>query len=127
MVSIDNASAVPIYEQVKDGLRGLVARKLLGPGDQVPPIRGLAELLVVNPNTIARAYRELILEGFLETRKGEGAFIARGAVIKASNGMESVRRRLVDNIILARRAGLAWKDVQSAIHEAKEEEANVEK
>ena len=127
MIRIDNSSAVPIYEQVKDGLRGLVARKLLGPGDQVPPIRGLAELLVVNPNTIARAYRELILEGFLESRKGEGAFIARGAVSRASNGMESIRRRLVDHILLSRRSGLSWKDVQSAIQEAKEEDFHVEK
>jgi GntR family transcriptional regulator len=124
MIEIDPRSTVPIYEQVKDGLRGLVSRKVLQPGDQVPPIRGLAESLVVNPNTIARAYRELILEGFLESRKGEGAYVAAGAGTKASNGLELVRQRLVDAIVLGRRAGLSWKDVQTAVQKAKEEENN---
>src|SRR5688572_1850480 len=124
MILIDNRSSVPIYEQIKDGVRALVTRKILLPGDQVPPIRGLAETLVVNPNTIARAYRELILEGFLESRKGEGAYVAAGAGVKASNGLETVRQRLVDAILLSRRAGLNWKDVHAAIQKAKEEEAN---
>ena len=122
MISIDNRSTVPIYEQVKDALRGLVLRKLLVPGDQVPPIRGLAETLVVNPNTIARAYRELILEGFLETRKGEGAYIAAKAGMKASNGIETTKQRLVEAILLSRRAGLNWKDVQEAVQHARQEE-----
>jgi GntR family transcriptional regulator len=122
MISINDKSDVPIYEQVKEGLRGLMARKILLPGDQVPPIRGLAETLVVNPNTIAKAYRELILEGFLESRKGEGAFVSARAGSKASNGMKSVRQRLVDSIQMSRRAGLSWKDIQAAVEQAKEEE-----
>lgn len=99
-----------------------MARKILLPGDQVPPIRGLAETLVVNPNTIAKAYRELILEGFLESRKGEGAFVSARAGSKASNGMKSVRQRLIDSIQLSRRAGLSWKDIQAALELAREEE-----
>ena len=124
MILIDNRSSVPIYEQIKDGVRALVTRKILLPGDQVPPIRALAETLVVNPNTIARAYRELILEGLLETRKGEGAYVAAGEGTKASNGLEAVRLRLVNSILLSRRAGLNWKDVHAAVHQAKEEESS---
>ena len=51
----------------------IAAARLEKPGDQVPAIRNLAEQLFVNPNTIARAYRELILEGFLDSKKGDRA------------------------------------------------------
>ncbi len=57
MITIDANSPVPIFEQIKAGLRGLVSRGMLNPGDQAPTIRTLAEDLVVNPNTIARAYQ----------------------------------------------------------------------
>ena len=59
MISIDTRSPVAIYEQIKSGFRGLVARGLLRPGDQAPAIRNLAQTLLINPNTIARAYRRV--------------------------------------------------------------------
>ncbi len=115
MITIDGRSPVPIFEQVKSGFRGLVARGLLKPGEQIPAIRSLAESLLVNPNTIARAYRELIQEGFLESRRGEGNFISSSARQNVNNGLEVARENLKDALHMARRAGLNWKDIQSIV------------
>lgn len=65
-------------EQVKHAIETGALR----PGEQLPGIRPLAEELVVNPNTVARAYRELEHEGVIELRQGAGAFVAAGATTK---------------------------------------------
>ncbi len=104
-------------------IAGMVARGLLSAGDQVPAIRPLAETLVVNPNTIARAYRELILEGFLESRKGEGNYVSATAKSSVNIGLEDVRKQFREAVRNARRGGLNWKDLQAAIQQAREEEA----
>jgi GntR family transcriptional regulator len=122
VITIDSRSPVPIFEQIKSGLRGLVARGLLKPGDQVPAIRNLAETILVNPNTIARAYRELTLEGFLEPRRGEGNFIASGAEDCSSNGLSRAKEQLRAAIRISRRAGLSWREIQSTVQQAKGEE-----
>jgi GntR family transcriptional regulator len=115
MITIDGRSPVAIFEQVKSGFRGLVARGLLKTGEQIPAIRTLAEMLRVNPNTIARAYRELIQEGFLESRRGEGNFISSNAKQNINNGLEQARQNLKDALHMARRSGLNWKDIQSIV------------
>ena len=115
MITIDGRSPVPIFEQIKSGFRGLVARGLLKPGEQLPAIRTLAETLLVNPNTIARAYRELIQEGFLESRRGEGNFISSNARQNVNNGLEVARHNFKDAIQMARRSGLNWKEILSIV------------
>lgn len=125
MITIDARSAVPIFEQIKSGFRGLVKRGMLNPGDQVPAIRVLAEDLVVNPNTIARAYRELIAEGFFESRRGEGNFIAWTARSRAAGSLDVARERLQDALLQARRAGLEWKDISAVVQQAKKEREEV--
>jgi GntR family transcriptional regulator len=70
------SSAVPIYVQLKEQIRHAVEVGALQPGDALPPMRALAEELVVNANTIARVYRELEQEGLLDLRHGVGAFIS---------------------------------------------------
>ena len=66
----------PPYEQVRDRLRERIARGSLLPGDRVPTVRGLADQLGLAPNTVARAYRELEDEGWLEGRGRAGTFVA---------------------------------------------------
>jgi len=122
MITIDDRSPVPIYEQVKMGLRGLVVRGLLKPGDQIPPIRNLAEQLFVNPNTIARAYRELALEGFLDSKKGEGNYISAKPVKAVNNGLGVARQHLLESLRAAHRSGLTWKEIQLLLQLAKSEE-----
>ena len=69
------SSGVPIYVQLKEQIRHAVETGALPGGHQLPGIRGLAESLVINPNTVVKAYRELENEGLLEIRHGLGAFI----------------------------------------------------
>jgi GntR family transcriptional regulator len=72
----DTASRVPIYRQLMDQIRQAIARGRLRPGSRLPSVRALSRDLVVNPNTVARAYTELEREGVLNTRQGLGVFVA---------------------------------------------------
>jgi GntR family transcriptional regulator len=75
-IQISPGTAAPIYRQVIDQVRLAIASAGLLAGEQLPSVRGLAERLLVNPNTIARAYREMERDGVLESRHGQGVFIA---------------------------------------------------
>ena len=67
---------VPIYLQIVNQVRYLVASGRLAPGEELPPIRVLADQLVVNPNTVARAYRELELAGVVTKRRTAGTYVS---------------------------------------------------
>jgi GntR family transcriptional regulator len=70
------SSGVPIYLQLMEQVKHNIETGALRAGDQLPGIRPLAEELVINPNTVAKAYRELEHEGVIELRHGAGAFVA---------------------------------------------------
>jgi GntR family transcriptional regulator len=67
---------VPIYLQIANQVKYLVASGRLAPGDEIPPIRVLAHQLLVNPNTVARAYLELEREGVVHKRHGSGTYVS---------------------------------------------------
>jgi GntR family transcriptional regulator len=69
---VNPSSHVPVYVQIMEKIKGLIAKEKLRKGDMVPSIRNLAKDLGVNLNTVARAYRELVREGVLKPIKGEG-------------------------------------------------------
>lgn len=73
------SSGVPIYLQLMEQVKHGIETGALRPGEQLPGIRPLAEELVINPNTVAKAYRELEHEGVIELRHGAGAFVAGNA------------------------------------------------
>ncbi|MCI0748096.1 MAG: GntR family transcriptional regulator [Verrucomicrobia subdivision 3 bacterium] len=73
---ISSNDGVPIYQQIVNQVKYLVACGRLAPGEEVPPIRVLAERLLVNPNTVARAYLELEREGIVLKRHGSGTYIS---------------------------------------------------
>ena len=75
-------SGVPLYLQLMEQVKHAVETGALRPGEQLPGIRPLAEELVMNPNTVAKAYRELEHEGVIELRHGAGAFVAASARAK---------------------------------------------
>lgn len=74
-VRINTASRIPIYTQIVDHIRHLVATGTLGPGEQLPTIRQLAVDLRVDPNTVARAYSVLDKEGVISTQQGRGTYV----------------------------------------------------
>ena len=73
---LNPSSGVPIYLQLMEQIKHAIETGALRVGDQLPTIRKLAEDLVMNPNTVVRAYRELQHEGVIELRHGSGAFIS---------------------------------------------------
>ena len=73
------ASGVPIYLQLMEQVKHAIETGALRAGDQLPGIRPLAEELVINPNTVAKAYRELEHDGVIELRHGAGAFVSGAA------------------------------------------------
>jgi len=75
-LTVDRASDLPPFEQVRAGVEELIATGELGPGDRLPTVRALAEQLGLAPNTVARAYRELEAAGVVETRGRHGTRVA---------------------------------------------------
>ena len=90
-ITINTGSSVPIYKQITEQVRLAVATGKLVVTDQLPSVRVLAESLVVNPNTVARAYADLAREGLIETRPGRGVFIIPKRKVMSR---EEGRRRL---------------------------------
>jgi len=91
IININPGSSVPIYKQITEQVRLAAATGKLQVTDQLPSVRALAETLVVNPNTVARAYADLAREGLIETRPGRGVFVIHKRKVLAR---EEGRRRI---------------------------------
>jgi GntR family transcriptional regulator len=77
-ITINLADGVPIYRQIVNQVKYLVASGLIQPGEELPPIRTLALQLKVTPNTIVKAYGELEISGIIHKRRGSGTFVSEG-------------------------------------------------
>jgi GntR family transcriptional regulator len=88
-IKVDTKGFVPLYEQVKAEFRRLAAIGAVKPHDPLPSIRELAADILVNPNTVARAYRELEQEGLIYTQKGRGSFLAARRVQDLDRELEA--------------------------------------
>lgn len=75
MIQLDYRDARPIYTQIADGFREQILTGILPEGERLPSVRELAGTLVINPNTIQRAYRELEADGWIATVPGKGCFV----------------------------------------------------
>jgi len=114
--AISAHNGVPIYEQIVRQVKFAVASGLLAPGERVPSVRELARELTINPNTVARAYRELQAEGILETVRGTGLEIAAGASRLCSDErLKLVRARLKDVFREARQSRLDVKQIRGLV------------
>ena len=84
LFDIDPQDSVPIYAQIIQRIKWGIASGALADGSQLPSVRELATRLRVNPNTIAKAYRELEYEGFVQRRQGQGTYVsASGEAVKS--------------------------------------------
>jgi GntR family transcriptional regulator len=88
--SVDPRSGVPIYLQLIEQVKRLVAMGALTPGEQLPTVKQLATDLTINPNTVSRAYHDLERDGVIETSPGRGSFVRPNGVVA------DVRRNLAD-------------------------------
>lgn len=121
MIKIDIHSQTPIYGQIKSGLKGLVRRGLLRNGDAAPSIRTLAAQLKLNPNTVARAYRELSVEGFFESKRGEENVVSARAGAVAAADAENLKDRIAEAVKEGLRNGLSAADIEGMIDRIKKE------
>ena len=112
-ITVDADDRRPIYQQVADGIKGLIAKGELREGEALPPVRQLAADLGVNLNTIATAYRELQNEGLITVRYGSGAMVASRRV-REKNADESRKplRTALTQLVLA---GLPRAEIMSIV------------
>jgi GntR family transcriptional regulator len=102
---VSPSDGVPIYQQVVNQIKYLVASGRLQQGEQLLPVRKLAEQLIVNPNTVARAYRELETAGVVESRRGSGVFVSEGVSPLAKREQNKILNERID-LLLAEAAHL---------------------
>jgi GntR family transcriptional regulator len=101
-LSIDTASRKPIYEQLADGLKALIARGELREGVTLPPVRQLAADLGVNLNTVAVAYRQLQNEGLITVRHGSGAVVSsRTTAEQSEDELRKPLRNALTRLVLS--------------------------
>ena len=112
---LDLRTGVPVYRQIVDQVRGGIACGALPAGYQLPTVRQMAVDLEINPNTVARAYRELELGGLLETQQGMGTFISAQEMPRS----EAERERQLSQIVAdtVSRAGAAGFTVADLIEQ----------
>lgn len=99
MIKIETSSFTPIYEQIKKEIKSRISLGVLKKDEPLPSIRDLAADLIINPNTVARAYRELEMEGFIYTRKGKGCFVADDSSSLISEERARILNQIFDDAI----------------------------
>lgn len=118
LLDLKTADERPIYGQIADRVRFAVAGGVLRPGELVPSVRELSKQVVVNPNTVARAYRELQHEGLLEPVRGTGLQVTLGALERCREARrEFVRRRLRSAMDEACQSGMDRDEIGAILQE----------
>jgi GntR family transcriptional regulator len=115
---IESANGLAIYDQIVRQVKFAVAGEALQAGDMVPSVRELARDLAVNPNTVARAYRDLQAQGILAPLRGTGLEVtAHAAKHCAQERVQLIRERLRSVLIEARRSRLELDEIRAIVDE----------
>ncbi|HET6426198.1 MAG TPA: GntR family transcriptional regulator [Planctomycetaceae bacterium] len=118
LLHIDPSNGLPIYDQINRQIKFAVANGALRSGELVPSVRELAQRIAVNPNTVARAYRDLQTDGVLETLRGEGLRVTKTAPEACRTDRQSLlKARLRGAITECRSGGLSTGEIRSLIEE----------
>lgn len=113
---IDYNSGLPVWIQVKNRLAYLIGSGEYAAGDRLPTVRALAVDLDISYNTVNRAYMDLEREGYINTRKGRGTFVAEQRDVGATRATDSPVELLVDDMIQAcSHAGLNEEDILAMV------------
>jgi DNA-binding transcriptional regulator YhcF (GntR family) len=117
-IHISSHDGVPIYLQIVNQVKYLVASGRLSPGEELPPIRVLAERLLVNPNTVARAYRELEAAGLVTKRRTAGTYVSdAGSPLDREVRLEILTGRVDTLLAEARQMDIATDEIVELIHQ----------
>jgi GntR family transcriptional regulator len=98
-IKLSYEDGVPIYRQIVNQLKQLIASGRLPAGSELPPIRKLAQSIVINPNTVAKAYKELEYQGIIYTRKGTGCFVSDKGSPLSKNERERIISEYVQQLL----------------------------
>ena len=113
IVKPNPSSGVPIYLQLMEQVKHAIESGALHSGDQLPGIRPLAEELVINANTVAKAYRELEHEGVIELRHGAGAFVSgKARAPKAADKFRAAQALVAGTVERLRAQGLSDEEIR---------------
>jgi GntR family transcriptional regulator len=116
-IHITSGDGVPIYLQIVNQVKYLVASGRLAPGEEMPPIRTLAERLLINPNTVARAYRELEVAGVVTKRRTAGTFVSEdGSPLALGERLKIVSARVDALLAESRQLGVDFDTLIQLIH-----------
>jgi GntR family transcriptional regulator len=125
LTNIDIHSNVAVYLQIENHVQFAISSGKLNAGDQLPSVRELSERLGVNPNTVAKAYRDLEVMGLLYTRRGMGVFVNKNIDSKCR---EDCRKRIISRlhevVAEAKAAGMTSKDVTEVVQKSLEYDVN---
>lgn len=117
-IHISTNDGVPIYLQVVNQIKFLIASGRLASGDELPPIRVLASQLLVNPNTIARAYRELEMAGIVEKRRTNGTYVSeQGSPLARRERVKILTERIDTLLAEASNLGVELDDVMKLVQQ----------
>ena len=109
-------SSVPVYEQIENHVRFALASGRLKADNQLPTVNALSKQLHVNPNTVAKAYRDLEVMGLVYTRRGMGVYINPGAEAKCREAVRNqVIGRLHETVCEAKASGMSLKEVRTCL------------
>jgi GntR family transcriptional regulator len=120
-ITINLADGVPIYRQIVNQVKYLVASGLIQPGEELPPIRTLALQLKVTPNTIVKAYGELETSGVIHKRRGSGSFVseARPQQVKLRERRRVIEQRIDALLAEAHQLNFTADDILRMVRERK--------
>lgn len=117
-IQISPSAGKPIYAQVVEQLKYHIASGRLVAHDELPPVRKLAQTLLINPNTVARAYRELEIAGLVYKRVGAGTYVSDGASPLARAERRRILAERIDLMLVeADQLGFGLKDVLTYVHD----------
>ena len=117
-IHIAPETGVPVYQQIVNQIKYLVASGALSPGAEIAPIRALAEQLLINPNTVARAYRELELAGVVVKRGTTGTFVSDAPSPLARRERLRILRLRIDTLLAeAASMGVSLPELEKLIAE----------
>jgi len=125
MFRIDANSDVPVFQQIVDGVKSAIARGAYRPDEAIPSVRRMAAEVLVNPNTVAKAYRDLEREGVIQTQRGKGLFVSPDAPDLCREDRRNTIFRKLDALVAeAQAAGIPASELAKAIAENRKEDTD---